>query len=160
MTPKIPALLKNVFLITIVVIIAFSWALKVTYDSYLTRKKIEEGFLIITAVQNRIEEYATEHSGFSYNEKLENESFGLPNPFLINGTYINQVTAEKLAKNEQITIIVTINTSKIPGLENGDSYPLQTPHIRFNGKYIRGKMIWQCSSDLAQKYLPDNCHGT
>lgn len=160
MKPKTPAIFKNVFIISTVVIAGLAWTLKITYESYLTRKKIHEGFLIITAIQNRLEGYADENSGIPYYPKLDNESFGLPNPFKISGTYINQVTALKPQNSSEISLIATVNTSEIPNLENGDDYPLTSPHIRFTGRYAHGGIVWQCSSDLAQRYLPDNCHGT
>jgi len=157
---KFVNIFRNSLVIGIITLISVGWTLTETYENYLTRHKIAEGFLIITAIQNQLNEYAKEHAGFATNEKLDNTSFDLPNPFEIKGTYINSVTASKARNAQNITLVATINTLVIPNLVDGDAHPLLSPHLRFIGHYDGSKIIWSCNSDLAQRYLPNNCKGT
>ena len=151
---------QSTILITLVILFGLSYAIKVAYSAFLTRSKVSEAFLLVEPIQNTLNEFAMKSAGYPLGLELENTSFGLPQPFEIQGTYISSVVAHKESETSQVTIFAYINTQVIPNLEDGEDVLLTTPYIKFLGTYDGNSTQWECSSNLAKHYLPNNCSGS
>jgi hypothetical protein len=152
---------RTIFIsIAIVAIITIGYTINITYKAFLTRSKIGEAFLLTQPVQNTIYDYAKAHDGFPVAKELTNSSFGLPQPFEIQGTYLSSIVAHKDNGLDEVTIFAYINLQTIPGLEDGNDNPLYGPYLKFNGKYNGKNIEWKCSSNLAKRYLPKDCAGS
>lgn len=146
--------------VIIIVILALGYSIKAAYGAFITRSKVSEAFLLVHPIQNTLNEFAVKHAGYPLGVELENTSFGLPQPFEIQGTYISSVVTHKETETSQVTIFAYINTQIIPDLEDGRDVILSNPYIKFLGNFDGKTTQWQCSSNLATRYLPDNCSGT
>ena len=146
--------------VIIIIILALGYAIKTAYSAFLTRSKVSEAFLLVHPIQNTLNEFAVKNAGYPLGVALENTSFGLPQPFEIQGTYISSVVTHKDTETSQVTIFAYINTQIIPDLEDGRDIPLSSPYIKFLGSYDGKSTQWQCSSNLATRYLPNHCSGT
>lgn len=146
--------------VIIIVTLAIGYAIKSTYSAFITRSKVAEAFLLVHPIQNTLNEFAVKNAGYPLGIALENTSFGLPQPFEIQGTYISSVVTHKDAETSQVTIFAYINTQIIPDLEDGRDIPLSNPYIKFVGSFDGKSTQWQCSSNLATRYLPDHCSGS
>ncbi len=146
--------------ITLIVILVLGYIVKTAYSAFITRSKVSEAFLLVHPIQNTLNEFATKNAGYPLGIELENTSFGLPQPFEIQGTYISSVVTHKETETSQVTIFAYINTQIIPDLEDGRDVILSNPYIKFLGNFDGKTTQWQCSSNLATRYLPDNCSGT
>lgn len=151
---------KTFILIVIVVLAGIGFAIKTTYDSFISRSKISEAFLLVEPIQNVLSEFATKNGSYPLDQELNNTSFGLPQPFEIQGTYINSVVTHKEKDSNNVTIFAYINTQIIPDLEDGNSVIINAPYIKFVGKFDGNRTDWSCTSNLAQHYLPNTCKGS
>ena len=147
-------------LVTLVVLFGLSYSIKVAYGAFLTRSKVAEAFLLVHPIQNTLNEFAVKNAGYPLSMELENNSFGLPQPFEIQGTYISSVVAHKELDTSQVIIFAYINTQIIPDLEDGKDILLTNPYIKFLGTFDGKSTQWECSSNLAKRYLPNNCSGS
>lgn len=149
-----------IILIIFIVILALGYAIKASYEAFITRSKVSEAFLLVHPIQNTLNEFAEKNAGYPLGAELENTSFGLPQPFEIQGTYISSVVTHKDTETSQVTIFAYINTQIILDLEDGRDVQLSNPYIKFLGNFDGKSTQWQCSSNLAKRYLPNNCSGT
>lgn len=147
-------------LIALVILFGLSYAIKVAYGAFLTRSKVAEAFLLVHPIQNTLNEFAVKNAGYPLGMELENTSFGLPQPFEIQGTYISSVVAHKEVETSQVTIFAYINTQIIPDLEDGKDILLNSPYIKFLGTFDGKSTHWECSSNIAKRYLPNDCAGS
>ena len=147
-------------LIALVILFGLGYAIKTAYSAFLTRSKVAEAFLLVHPIQNTLNEFAVKNAGYPLSVELENTSFGLPQPFEIQGTYISSVVAHKEVENSQVTIFAYINTQISPDLEDGKDILLTNPYIKFLGTFDGKSTQWECSSNLAKRYLPNNCSGS
>jgi Tfp pilus assembly protein PilE len=151
--------------ITITTLIALSTILilavlvYISYQAHIKRQKVNEAFLLISPIQNEIVLYAHKHAGFKIEDELDNKALGLPQPFEIKGTYIKSVIAYKPADSNKIILTAQINPEIIPDLEDKNGYNLHQGYIKFTGQYQNAAIQWQCTSNLAKKYLPKSCEG-
>lgn len=150
----------HLLLMTIACLAILGYFLRITYLSFVTKTKLSEAFLLIEPIQNNINEYAQKNGGLPINVELDNNSFGLPQPFEIQGTYISSVVAHKEPNSEQVILFAYINPAIIPNLEDGKGEPLESPYISFKGSYQGRNINWECSSNLAKHYLPSSCNGS
>lgn len=126
----------------------------------MTRNNIHEAFLLAQPIQNALNDYAILHAGFNKDQELTNSSFGLPQPFEIQGTYIKNVVAHKEIGSTTVSIYAYINTQIIPNLEDGRDVALSTPYIKFEGNFNKNEIVWSCNSNIAKRFLPKNCSGS
>jgi|GEM_PF-2283603 len=147
-------------LIILAITLGLGYAIKTAYNAFLIRSKVAEAFLLVHPIQNTLNEFAVKNAGYPLNVKLENTSFGLPQPFEIQGTYISSVVAHKELDTSQVTVFAYINTQIIPDLEDGRDILLNSPYIKFLGKFDGKSTQWTCSSNLAKRYLPHDCVGS
>ena len=129
----------------------------IAYQAHIKRQKVNEAFLLISPIQNEIVLYAHNHAGFKIEDELNNQALGLPQPLEIKGTYIKSVIAYKPANNNKIILTAQINQEVIPDLEDKNGDILHQAYIKFTGQYQNATIQWQCTSNLAKKYLPKNC---
>ncbi len=146
--------------ISLLIIVIIGFTIKMTYSAYVTRNKIHEAFLLAQPIQNALNDYAVLHAGFNKDGELTNTSFGLPQPFEIQGTYIKSVVARKEQGSQVVNIYAYINTNIIPNLEDGRDIELAAPYIQFNGNFEKSEVVWSCSSNIAKRYLPKDCSGS
>ncbi len=149
-----------IILISILTALIIIYAAKITYSVYITRQKIAEGFLLVSTIQNTLNDYATQNAGFPTKLEMDNLSFGLPKPLELKGTYISSVVTFKEANSEEVNIFAAINTKVIENLEDGNDSPLNSPYLKFAGVFDGKTINWKCTSNLAKRYLPENCSGT
>ncbi len=152
--------LQHILLITIASLGILGYLLKISYASFVTKTKLSEAFLLIEPIQNDINDYAQKNGGLPISVELDNSSFGLPQPFEIQGAYISSVVAHKDPNSEQAILFAYINPTIIPNLEDGKGEPLESPYISFKGSYSNRNINWECSSNLAKHYLPSSCNGS
>lgn len=151
---------KKTFIITLIILILIAVAgviTYITYDAYVKRSKAKEAFSLIEPAQHEIERYVIEHNGIPMDEELSNKSFSLPQPFDMNGTYINNIVVHKAINTEEIIVYARINSQLLPGLEGERGNHVEQPYIRYIGIYENKQLNWHCLSNLAKRFLPDKC---
>lgn len=144
-------------LISILTILTLAVLIYIAYQAHIKRQKVYEAFLLISPIQNEIALYAHNHAGFKIEDELNNKALGLPQPFEIKGTYIKSVIAYKPADSNKIILTAQINPEIIPDLEDKNGDTLHQGYIKFTGQYQNATIQWQCTSNLAKKYLPTSC---
>lgn len=151
---------KKPFIVTLIILILLAIAGTITYltyDAYVKRSKAKEAFTLIEPAQHEIERYVAEHGGIPLDVELSNKSFGLPQPFELSGTYINNIVVYKAVNTEEVVVYARINSQMLPDLEGERGNHVDQPYIRYIGIYENNKLNWHCLSNLAKKFLPDHC---